>query len=162
MSDEQLPFERVPGVRLAAVAAGIRYQNRADLCLLELAPGTRCAAVFTRNAFCAAPVTLARRHLAATPPRYLLINSGNANAGTGPRGLADAEASCAASSGDSCEAETPNNTCESTSSLGRAGLEERVTTGLAAVPVTRTTAVSDGSARVAVRSSRTASALEAR
>lgn len=96
MSDEQLPFERVPGVRLAAVAAGIRYQNRADLCLLELAPGTRCAAVFTRNAFCAAPVTLARRHLAATPPRYLLINSGNANAGTGPRGLADAEASCAA------------------------------------------------------------------
>ena len=96
MSDEQLPFERVSGVRLAAVAAGIRYQNRADLCLLELAPGTRCAAVFTRNAFCAAPVTRARRHLAATPPRYLLINSGNANAGTGPRGLADAEASCAA------------------------------------------------------------------
>ncbi len=96
MSDEQLPFERVSGVRLAAVAAGIRYQNRPDLCLLELAPGAQCAAVFTRNAFCAAPVTLARRHLAATPPRYLLINSGNANAGTGPRGLADAEASCAA------------------------------------------------------------------
>ena len=96
MSDEQLPFERVPGVRLAAVAAGIRYRNRTDLCLLELAQGTQCAAVFTRNAFCAAPVTLARRHLAATPPRYLLINSGNANAGTGPRGLADAEASCAA------------------------------------------------------------------
>lgn len=96
MSDEQLPFERVSGVRLAAVAAGIRYQNRTDLCLLELAQGTQCAAVFTRNAFCAAPVTLARRHLAATPPRYLLINSGNANAGTGPRGLADAEVSCAA------------------------------------------------------------------
>ena len=96
MSDERLPFARVPGVRLAVVAAGIRYQNRTDLCLLELAPGTQCAAVFTRNAFCAAPVTLARRHLAATPPRYLLINSGNANAGTGPRGLADAEASCVA------------------------------------------------------------------
>ena len=95
MSDEQLPFERVPGVRLAAVAAGIRYPNRTDLCLLELAPGSECAAVFTRNAFCAAPVILARRHLAAAP-RYWLINSGNANAGTGPRGLADAEACCAA------------------------------------------------------------------
>ena len=95
MSDEQLPFERVPGVRLAAVAAGIRYPNRTDLCLLELAPGSECAAVFTRNAFCAAPVILARRHLAAAS-RYWLINSGNANAGTGPRGLADAEACCAA------------------------------------------------------------------
>ena len=72
MSDEQLPFERVPGVRLAAVAAGIRYPNRTDLCLLELAPGSECAAVFTRNAFCAAPVILARRHLAAAP-RYWQI-----------------------------------------------------------------------------------------
>ena len=96
MSDEPIPFAAVPGVRLAAVAAGIRYQNRQDLCLLELAPGAQCAAVFTRNAFCAAPVILARRHLAAAAPRYLLINSGNANAGTGHRGLADAEASCAA------------------------------------------------------------------
>ena len=96
MSDEPIPFIAVPGVRLAAVAAGIRYQNRQDLCLLELAPGAQCAAVFTRNAFCAAPVILARRHLAAAAPRYLLINSGNANAGTGHRGLADAEASCAA------------------------------------------------------------------
>ena len=96
MSDEPIAFTAVPGVRLAAVAAGIRYQNRQDLCLLELAPGAQCAAVFTRNAFCAAPVILARRHLAAAAPRYLLINSGNANAGTGHRGLADAEASCAA------------------------------------------------------------------
>ena len=96
MSDEPIAFTAVPGVRLAAVAAGIRYQNRQDLCLLELAPGAHCAAVFTRNAFCAAPVILARRHLAAAAPRYLLINSGNANAGTGHRGLADAEASCAA------------------------------------------------------------------
>ncbi|MGB7552561.1 MAG: bifunctional ornithine acetyltransferase/N-acetylglutamate synthase, partial [Chromatiaceae bacterium] len=96
MSEEPIPFEGVPGVRLAAVAAGIRYQNRKDLCLMELAPEAQCAAVFTRNAFCAAPVILARRHLAAATPRYLLINSGNANAGTGHRGLADAEASCAA------------------------------------------------------------------
>jgi glutamate N-acetyltransferase / amino-acid N-acetyltransferase len=91
-----MPFASVPGVRLAAVSAGIRYPNRNDLCLLELPVGACCAAVFTRNAFCAAPVILARRHLASTPPRYLLINSGNANAGTGSRGLADAEASCTA------------------------------------------------------------------
>jgi glutamate N-acetyltransferase/amino-acid N-acetyltransferase len=113
MSDEPIPFEAVPGVRLAAVAAGIRYQNRNDLCLMELAPGAQCAAVFTRNAFCAAPVTLARRHLAASAPRYLLINSGNANAGTGHQGLADAEASCVALAdlaGCSAEAVLPFST----------------------------------------------------
>ncbi|MGB4333413.1 MAG: bifunctional glutamate N-acetyltransferase/amino-acid acetyltransferase ArgJ [Chromatiaceae bacterium] len=113
MSDEPIPFEAVPGVRLAAVAAGIRYQNRKDLCLMELAPGAQCAAVFTRNAFCAAPVILARRHLAAFAPRYLLINSGNANAGTGHQGLADAEASCMALAdlaGCSAEAVLPFST----------------------------------------------------
>jgi len=96
MSDAVLPFQPVPGVRLGTAAAGIRYQGRDDLAVLDLAPGSECAAVFTRNAFCAAPVVVARRHLAAARPRYLLINSGNANAGTGARGLADAEASCAA------------------------------------------------------------------
>jgi glutamate N-acetyltransferase/amino-acid N-acetyltransferase len=96
MSDPALPFQPVPGLRLGTAAAGIRYPGRDDLALLEIAPGAQCAAVFTLNAFCAAPVVVARRHLAATPPRYLLINSGNANAGTGGRGLADAEASCAA------------------------------------------------------------------
>jgi glutamate N-acetyltransferase/amino-acid N-acetyltransferase len=113
MSEEPIPFEAVPGVRLAAVAAGIRYQNRKDLCLMELAPGAQCAAVFTRNTFCAAPVILARRHLAAFAPRYLLINSGNANAGTGHHGLANAEASCVALAdlaGCSAEAVLPFST----------------------------------------------------
>ncbi|KGE05320.1 bifunctional glutamate N-acetyltransferase/amino-acid acetyltransferase ArgJ [Pseudohaliea rubra] len=82
----------VGGIRLATVAAGVRYQGRPDLVLLEAAPGSRCAAVFTRNAFCAAPVHLAREHLAQAAPRYLLINTGNANAGTGAAGLADARA----------------------------------------------------------------------
>ena len=86
----------VPGVRLGAAAAGIRYQGRDDLLVMELAEGSRSAAVFTRNAFCAAPVTLARRNLGEAAPRYLLINSGNANAGTGEPGMAAAEASCAA------------------------------------------------------------------
>jgi glutamate N-acetyltransferase/amino-acid N-acetyltransferase len=84
----------VQGVKLAAVAAGIRYQHRNDLVLFELAEHSRCAAVFTRNAFCAAPVTVARQHLMAYSPRYLLINSGNANAGTGDPGVADASRSC--------------------------------------------------------------------
>jgi glutamate N-acetyltransferase / amino-acid N-acetyltransferase len=96
MSERDLPFHPVPGVRLAAGAAGIRYQGRNDLLLVELAPGSQCAAVFTRNAFCAAPVTLARAHLAAGAPRWWLINAGNANAGTGARGLTDAQSSCQA------------------------------------------------------------------
>jgi glutamate N-acetyltransferase/amino-acid N-acetyltransferase len=86
----------VDGVRLAAVAAGIRYPDRSDLALIELAPGTEVAAVFTRNAFRAAPVLLAEAQLARVAPRYLLINSGNANAGTGAEGMAAARASCAA------------------------------------------------------------------
>jgi glutamate N-acetyltransferase/amino-acid N-acetyltransferase len=83
-------------VRVAAVAAGIRYRDRDDLVLIELPAGSHCTATFTRNAFCAAPVTVARRHLATAPPRWLLINAGNANAGTGNRGIEDARACCAA------------------------------------------------------------------
>lgn len=85
----------VAGVRLGSVEAGIRYRERHDLVLIELAPGTAAASVFTRNAFCAAPVTLARRHLAGAEPRCLLINSGNANAGTGEAGLIAARSTCA-------------------------------------------------------------------
>lgn len=84
----------VPGVQLAAVSAGIKTPGRLDLVLLELHPESAVAAVFTRNAFCAAPVHVAREHLAAATPRYLLINTGNANAGTGASGMADARACC--------------------------------------------------------------------
>ena len=84
----------VPGIRLSAVAAGIRYKNRNDLVLIEMAAGGAAAAVFTRNAFCAAPVHVAKAHIAATTPRLLLINSGNANAGTGKQGMGDAQRSC--------------------------------------------------------------------
>ena len=89
-SDVPLP---IPGVRLATAAAGIRYRDRDDLVLMELAGNGTCAAVFTRNAFSAAPVQLARAHLRQAMPRYLLINAGNANAGTGRRGL-DAACAC--------------------------------------------------------------------
>lgn len=90
------PGHLVDGVRLAAGAAGIRYTGRDDLVIIEVVKGSGCAAVFTRNAFCAAPVHVAKAHLSRTAPRYLLINAGNANAGTGRRGIQDAESSCAA------------------------------------------------------------------
>ncbi|NCF11472.1 MAG: bifunctional ornithine acetyltransferase/N-acetylglutamate synthase, partial [Gammaproteobacteria bacterium] len=74
----------VAGVRLGTARAGLRSRGeRDDLLLVELAEGTTAAAVFTRNAFCAAPVTVAREHLASTAPRWLVVNAGNANAGTG-------------------------------------------------------------------------------
>ena len=85
----------VKGVRLATVAAGIKSKQQPDLVLLAFDQHTRCAAVFTRNAFCAAPVLVARDHLAQASPRALLINSGNANAGTGQQGLHNAQLSCA-------------------------------------------------------------------
>lgn len=86
----------VKGVRLASHYCGIRKAERDDLVLLELAEGSAVAAVFTRNAFCAAPVQVAREHRRNQPTRFLLINAGNANAGTGQRGLESARASCAA------------------------------------------------------------------
>jgi glutamate N-acetyltransferase/amino-acid N-acetyltransferase len=85
----------VAGFRLGTACAGIKHPGRRDLVVMEMAPGSSCAAVFTRNAFCAAPVTLSRQHLAAMQTRYLLVNSGNANAGTGDRGMQDALQSCA-------------------------------------------------------------------
>ncbi|MES9853506.1 MAG: bifunctional glutamate N-acetyltransferase/amino-acid acetyltransferase ArgJ [Candidatus Thiodiazotropha sp. L084R] len=84
----------IPGVRLGVTAAEICYQGRNDLLVIELVDGAECAAVFTRNAFCAAPVQLAKDHLQQGAPRLLLINSGNANAGTGQQGLDDAKRCC--------------------------------------------------------------------
>ena len=85
----------VAGVRIATAALGGRSEPRDDLTLFELAAGTSCAATFTRNAFCAAPVTVAREHLGRAAPRYLLVNAGSANAGTGARGIEDAKRCCA-------------------------------------------------------------------
>lgn len=87
-------FLPIRGLRLGCAAAGIRYKGRNDLVAIELPAGSTCAAVFTRNAFCAAPVLVAREHLRATAPRLLVVNSGNANAGTGEAGLAAARESC--------------------------------------------------------------------
>ena len=83
----------VAGIQLATAAAGIRYSDRTDLALIEIEPGSSVSAIFTQNAFCAAPVTVAKQHLSKTTPRYLLINAGNANAGTGQQGI-DAAINC--------------------------------------------------------------------
>jgi len=84
----------VSGVRLATAAAGIRYKNRKDVCLIELVQGGTAAGVFTQNKFCAAPVHVAKENLAKDPVRYLIINSGNANAGTGDEGMRAARETC--------------------------------------------------------------------
>ena len=86
----------VPGVRVGTACAGIKKPGRRDLVVIELGEGATCAGVFTLNAFCAAPVVLAKRYLKQQAPRYLLINTGNANAGTGDQGLNDALACCQA------------------------------------------------------------------
>lgn len=89
-------FNAIPGLRIGTASAGIKKTGRKDLVVFELAEGSNSAGVFTLNAFCAAPVQVAREHLKATSPRYLVINTGNANAGTGTKGLADAKKTCTA------------------------------------------------------------------
>jgi glutamate N-acetyltransferase/amino-acid N-acetyltransferase len=89
----------VKGIKLGTCNAGIKQTQRDDILVIEMAATGSCAAVFTQNAFCAAPVLIARDHL-IHEPRWLLVNSGNANAGTGKQGLQDAYASCAALAGE--------------------------------------------------------------
>ena len=85
----------VSGIELGVASAGIRKPNRRDLVVMRVAPGTAVAGVFTRNRFRAAPVLLARAHL-RHPVRALVVNTGNANAGTGRDGLRRAREVCAA------------------------------------------------------------------
>jgi glutamate N-acetyltransferase/amino-acid N-acetyltransferase len=88
----------VKGIRLSATHCGVKQDSTVkDLVLIEIAEGSSVAAVFTQNRFCAAPVTVARQHLQEVPaPRFLLINSGNANAGTGNQGIEAATRTSAA------------------------------------------------------------------
>ncbi len=94
----------VAGIELGHAEAGVRKPNRKDVLVMTLAPTATVAGVFTLNRFCAAPVQVCKAHLeglhiAGTPIRALVINTGNANAGTGEAGLADANAVCEALAG---------------------------------------------------------------
>jgi len=102
-------LQPVSGFQLGTASAGIKSPGRPDLVVMALAPGSTTAAVFTRNAFCAAPVVVAREHLQQQPPAYLLVNTGNANAGTGKAGLAAAR--------QCCQALANNAACDSTAVL---------------------------------------------
>ena len=84
----------VDGFRLGIASAGIKTPGRKDLVVMEICEGAAVAAVFTKNAFCAAPVQVAKQNLQQQTPRYLLVNTGNANAGTGAQGLKDSQSSC--------------------------------------------------------------------
>ena len=86
----------IEGIKLSATAAGVRYKDRDDLVVIEIADNAATAVVTTKNAFCAAPVRILRTHFAEQSPRYLVINTGNANAGTGADGKRRAEAICSA------------------------------------------------------------------
>jgi glutamate N-acetyltransferase/amino-acid N-acetyltransferase len=95
----------VPGVELGVAMAGVRKASRKDLLVMRLAPGTAVAGVFTQNRFCAAPVILARKHL-ANEVQALVVNTGNANAGTGEDGIRRALLVCdALASHLGCDAE---------------------------------------------------------
>src|SRR5471030_292896 len=93
----------VAGIEIGYAEAGIKKPNRKDVLVMTLAPGATVAGVFTLNRFCAAPVQIAKANLAAAasgaPIRALMVNTGNANAGTGELGLALAQESCAALAG---------------------------------------------------------------
>ncbi len=87
----------VPGLRIGVAEAGVRKQGRKDLTVMLLEPGASVGGVFTRNRFCAAPVQVCREHLdAGHAVRAIVINTGNANAGTGEDGLVRARATCIA------------------------------------------------------------------
>ena len=94
---ERNAVHAVPGIEIGITAAGIRKKDRADLTVFRLAPGTTVAGVFTTNRFRAAPVIVCEEHLAgATPIEALIVNTGNANAGTAEQGMDRARRMCAA------------------------------------------------------------------
>src|SRR4051812_46514387 len=88
----------IDGVELSFAMAGVRKAGRKDLLVIRLSPGASVAGVFTQNRFCAAPVTVSKANL-RNEIRALVVNTGNANAGTGKDGLARAKAVCRALAG---------------------------------------------------------------
>lgn len=87
-------FHSVPGIKIGTYNVGIKQTERPDLVVFELEQGATTAGIFTTNAFCAAPVQICQKHINETDTRYLIVNTGNANAGTGKEGYEDAMAIC--------------------------------------------------------------------
>ncbi|SDK85084.1 glutamate N-acetyltransferase [Modicisalibacter muralis] len=119
----------IDGIRLGTSKAGISKPDRRDLVVIEIVEGASVAGTFTRNAFCAAPVHVAKRHLAQERTRFLLINTGNANAGTGDGGMRDAE-SCCQALGELAGAPAETVLPFSTGVIGEPLPVERIRTGL--------------------------------
>jgi len=84
----------IKGIKIGVSESNIRYSDRNDMVLMQLAGETNTAAVYTKNKYCAAPVLLCKQHQELQAPQSLLINSGNANAGTGSQGMKNAQQSC--------------------------------------------------------------------
>ena len=102
--DEVQAMVPVAGARLGVAATNVKYTGRDDILLIELVESSQVAAVFTQNDFCAAPVIVARENISTATPKYLLVNAGNANAGTGEQGIVDANLCCEAVAGiTNCE-----------------------------------------------------------
>lgn len=128
---EPSSIDPVDGVRLGVAATGARYQNRDDLLLIELAEGSSTATTFTRNRYAAAPVVVARQHVKLSSTRYLLVNAGNANAGTGKKGVSDAQECCHAVA-ELCGA-TPQQVLPfSTGVIGEYLVMDKITAGIGA------------------------------
>lgn len=89
-------FFDIKGIRIGTACAGIKQTRKPDVTIFEINDQATVDGVFTTNAFCAAPVKICKQHLEQAAPRYLLINTGNANAGTGEQGMQDAMACLAA------------------------------------------------------------------
>jgi glutamate N-acetyltransferase/amino-acid N-acetyltransferase len=97
VGEANVDFYNVPGVRLAAISAGIISESP-DVVLFEFVEGSSTVGIFTQSLFAAAPVIVGKEHLERSAPRYFLVNSGNANAATGDLGIADALDCCKATS----------------------------------------------------------------
>lgn len=95
-AEVRVNYHPIPGFKLGTASAGIKTPGRKDLVIMQAQAGSTMAGVFTANSFCAAPVHVCRKHLADDQPLLLVVNTGNANAGTGEQGMNDAMATCAA------------------------------------------------------------------
>ena len=142
------PAFPVAGVELATVACGVKRDGSPDLVLMRLADGTVASAVFTKSAFAAAPVTVAREHVVASGGsiRALLVNAGNANAGTGEPGIAMARGHCEAVA-DALGVDTTAVLPFSTGVIGQLLPDDRMRTGIVAAASALAAPAPDAAAR---------------